>query len=162
MMPGRRAGSGVGKYTKPRAQKRAAKGSTLLWRKSLVPNTGYIIYLCMRRTVLLSFSIQSNKTRTGQLFFLSTNKGNQFSDITIKDEFFGIWNPVFISLINGCLEDAGTKTLCDGVFVTHCLWTCFRRSRDAIFDHQTLFLPLSLIWRLRPPKSKLFQEDHSR
>ena len=81
-----------------------------------MPNTGYIIYLCMRRTVLLSFSIQSNKTRIGQLFFLSTNKGNQFSDITIKDEFFGIWTPVFISLINGCLEDAGTKTLCDGVF----------------------------------------------
>ena len=128
----------------------------------LCPTLGILfIYACVVQSYC-PFPFNLTKQEQDNYSFLSTNKGNQFSDITIKDEFFGIWNPVFISLINGCLEDAGTKTLCDGVFVTHCLWTCFRRSRDAIFDHQTLFLPLSLIWRLRPPKSKLFQEDHSR
>ena len=47
-MPGRRAGSGGGKYTMPRAPKRAAKGSNVSNGEGLCPSSSYISMGCCK------------------------------------------------------------------------------------------------------------------
>ena len=77
VMPGRRAGSVVGKYTMPRAQNRAAKGSILFRRRS--PLHIWVYFLSKNPskggfTVLLAqsdnFSLNDQKTKRGNCWNL--------------------------------------------------------------------------------------------